>query len=73
MASPLGLLEILERQQKAVSPHGRLAGAQHPVRYRDALKSLRGQGWVDVDGPALDEVVRLTEKGGDVARLARTA
>jgi hypothetical protein len=75
VASPLGLLEILERQEKQSLPIGdlQMLSGMDPVRYRDALKDLRGQGWVDVDGPALDEVVRLTEKGGDVARLARTA
>lgn len=75
VSSPLGLLEILARQENQSLPIGdlQILSGMDPVRYRDALKSLRGQGWVDVDGPALEEVVRLTEKGGDVARLEKHA
>ena len=44
-----------------------------PTRYREALKSLLGAGYVEIAGPPLDEVVRLTDKGAEAARLARPA
>jgi len=74
-ASPLTLIEVLARQ---VEPALRLTdlltvSGMEPSRYREALKGLRDAGYVSIDGPALDEVVRLTDKGAEVARLARPA
>jgi DNA-binding PadR family transcriptional regulator len=72
-ASPLTLLEILARQDRpALSmPDLQTLGGMEPARYREALKSLRDAGYISIDGPPLEEVVRLTDKGGEVARLAR--
>jgi DNA-binding IclR family transcriptional regulator len=74
-ASPLTLLEILGRRDDAAMPLSDLQtlSAMDPARYRDALKSLRDAGYIEVEGPALDETVRLTGKGAEVARLARSA
>jgi len=44
-----------------------------PARYRDALKSLRDAGYIVIDGRTLEEVVKLTDKGEEVTRLARPA
>jgi hypothetical protein len=42
-------------------------------RYRESLKSLRDAGFVAIEGDPLAEVVRLTERGAEVSRLARPA
>jgi DNA-binding IclR family transcriptional regulator len=75
VASPLTLLEVLARQVRQSLYLGDLQtlSGMDPSRYREALKSLRDAGYVSVDGPALDEVVHLTDKGAEVARLARPA
>ena len=72
--SPLTLLEILARQGTSlpIADLQTLSGME-PTRYREALKSLRDAGYLSIEGPALDEVVRLTDKGAEVARLARPA
>jgi DNA-binding MarR family transcriptional regulator len=44
-----------------------------PSRYRESLKSLRDAGYVAIEGDPLAEVVRLTERGAEVSRLARPA
>lgn len=74
-ASPLTLLELLGGQAKQEFPIADLQSrsGMEPSRYRDALKSLRDAGFVTIEGPALDEVVRLTDKGVEVVRLARPA
>jgi DNA-binding MarR family transcriptional regulator len=73
--SPLTLLEILARQAQLTLPLGDLQtlSGMDPARYRDALKSLRDAGYVVVEGEALDAVVRLTDKGKEVTRLAQPA
>ena len=62
--SPLTLLEILARQVQGALPLPDLQtlSGMEPARYRDALKMLRDSGYIAVEGPALEEVVRLTEK-----------
>jgi DNA-binding IclR family transcriptional regulator len=74
-ASPLTLLEILARQLQPALLLGDLLtlSGMDPSRYREALKILRDAGFITVEGPALDEVVRLTTRGAEVARLARPA
>jgi DNA-binding MarR family transcriptional regulator len=73
--SPLTLLEILARQVQLTLPLADLQtlSGMDPSRYRDALKSLSDAGYVAVEGSALDAVVRLTDKGKEVTRLARPA
>lgn len=73
--SPLTVLEILARQDKPSLPLGDLQtlSGMDPSRYREALKSLRDAGYLAIEGPALDEFVRLTDKGAEVTRLARPA
>jgi hypothetical protein len=73
--SPLTLLEILTRQvqQTLPMPDLQTLGGMEPARYREALKSLRDAGYISIEGPPLEEVVKLTELGAGVARLARPA
>jgi len=73
--SPLTILEILARQVQLTLPISDLEtlSGMDPGRYRDALKSLSDAGYVAVEGSALDAVVRLTDKGKEVTRLARPA
>jgi DNA-binding IclR family transcriptional regulator len=74
-ASPLALLEILMRQAKQSLPIFDLQkqSGMEPSRYGEALKSLRDAGYIEVDGEALDQLVRLTDRGAEVVRLARPA
>jgi len=74
-ASPITLLELLAGQGNPELPLTDLQSrsSMEPSRYRDALKSLRDAGFVTIEGPALDEVVQLTDKGAEVVRLARPA
>ena len=74
-ASPLTLLEVLARQVQPMLPMPDLQtlSGMESARFREVLKSLRDQGYVAIEGPALDEVVRLTDQGAAVARLARPA
>jgi hypothetical protein len=44
-----------------------------PSRYGEALKSLRDAGFVEIEGEALEQQVRLTNRGAEVVRLARPA
>lgn len=74
-ASPITLLEILCRQVQRTLPLADLQtlSGMDSARYRDALKNLRDAGYVLIEGPALDEMVRLTDKGAEAAALARPA
>jgi DNA-binding MarR family transcriptional regulator len=74
-ASPLTLLEILARQAGPSLPLFDLQAqsGMDPSRYAEALKSLRDAGYITVEGEALEQVVRLTDRGADVVRLARPA
>jgi DNA-binding IclR family transcriptional regulator len=74
-ASPLTLLEILAQQSRQSLPLFDLQtlSGMEPSRYGEALKSLRNAGYIAIEGEALEEVVRLTDRGADVARLARPA
>ena len=74
-ASPLTLLDVLSRQvqQTLPLPDLQTLSRMEPARYREALKSLRDAGYISIDGPSLEEFVRLTDKGAEVARLARPA
>ena len=74
-ASPWTLLEVLARQVQLALPLPDLQSlsGMEPTRYREALKSLRDAGYIAIEGPPLEEVVRLSDKGAEVARLAHTA
>jgi hypothetical protein len=74
-ASPLSLLELLAQQPQPTLPLGVLQSlsGMDPVRYREALKTLRDADYISIAGPALDEMVTLTGKGAEVARLTRPA
>ena len=74
-ASPLSLLQILVGQAQKTLGMAALQSlsGMDPVRYREALKSLREAGYITIEGAALDEVVKLTDQGAKVAALARPA
>jgi hypothetical protein len=74
-ASPLTLLEILARQVQTALPLPDLQtlSGMDAARYRMSLKNLRDAGYVTIDGPTLEELVKLTEQGAGVARLAQPA
>lgn len=74
-ATPITLIEILERQvqQALPMPDLQTLSGMNPNRFRNVLKILLDSGYVAIDGPTLQEVVRLTEKGVEAARLARPA
>jgi hypothetical protein len=74
-ASPLTLLEILGRQAQwnlNLADLQTLSGMD-PNRYRESLKSLRDTGYIAIEGDPLAEVVKLTDRGAEVSRLARPA
>jgi hypothetical protein len=73
--SPLTLLEILARQVQQALPMADLQtlSGMEANRYRESLKRLRDTGYIAIEGEALAEVVRLTERGAEVARLAQPA
>jgi hypothetical protein len=73
--SPLTLLEILAREETQSFPMFVLQtmSGMRPGRYAEALKSLRDAGYIAIKGEAPEQVVRLTDRGADVARLARPA
>jgi len=73
--SPLTLLEILARQAQQSLPMFDLQtlSALEPLRYADALKSLRDAGYITIEGEAPEQVVTLTASGGQVVQLARPA
>ena len=72
-ASPLSLLQILAAQSSPALPMTALQtlSGMDQVRFRDALKSLVGAGYITIEGQALDEVVKLTDSGAKVAALSR--
>lgn len=74
-ASPLTLLEILERQRGQALPMFDLQaqGAMEPQAYGEALKSLRNAGYITIDGEVPEQVVRITDSGAGVVRLAHPA
>jgi hypothetical protein len=75
LASPVTLLEILGRQLQQALPMDDLQtlSGLESSRYRESLKSLRGAGYIAIEGDPLAEVVRLTDRGAEVSRLARPA
>lgn len=74
-ASPLTLLEILARNATQSLPMFDLQtqSAMDPSRYGEALKSLKDAGYIAIDGEAPEQVIRLTDRGGEVVRLAKPA
>ena len=74
-ASPLTLLEILARHTTQSLPIFDLQAqsAMDPSRYGEALKSLRDAGYIAIEGDAPEQVVRLTDRGEEVVRLAKPA
>jgi hypothetical protein len=74
-ASPITLLEILEKQtDRSLAMFDLQAqSGMAPGRYADALKSLRDAGYIAIEGEAPEQTVRLTDSGGNVVRLARPA
>ena len=44
-----------------------------PARYADALKSLRDAGYIAFEGEAPEQVIRLTDGGAEVVKLAQPA
>jgi len=73
--SPLTLLEILARQTQQSLPLFDLQtqGGMEPSRYAEALKSLSTAGYIAFEGDAPEQVVKLTNSGAEVVRLARPA
>lgn len=74
-ASPLSLLEILARQSRQTLPLFALQeqSRMEPSRYGEALKSLRDAGYIAIEGEALEQAIRLTDRGAEIVRLARPA
>jgi DNA-binding IclR family transcriptional regulator len=75
LASPVTLLEILGRQVQQALPMDdlqKLSGMESS-QYRESLRSLRDAGYVAIDGDPLAEIVKLTDRGVEVSRLARPA
>ena len=74
-SSPISLLEILARQAQTQLPLPDLQtiSGMDTARYRDVLKSLEDAGYIAIEGSPLDAVIKLTDKGAGVARLARPA
>ena len=73
--SPLALLEILARQVQQSLPMFDLQtlGQMAPSRYAEALKSLRDAGYIAIGGEAPEQMVRLTDSGAAVVRIAQPA
>jgi hypothetical protein len=71
--SPLTLLEILARQSQESLPLFDLQAqsSMEPSRYGAALKSLLSAGYIAIEGEAPDQVVKLTNNGSEVVRIAR--
>jgi DNA-binding IclR family transcriptional regulator len=74
-ASPLTLLEILARQSSQALPIFDLQGhsGMEPSRYAGSLKTLRDSGYIAIEGEAPEQLVRLTDRGAEVVRLAKPA
>lgn len=73
--SPLTLLGILARQSQKSLPVFDLQslGGMDPSRYAEALKSLRDAAYIEIAGETPEQVVRLTDSGTEVVRLAQPA
>ena len=73
--SPLTLLGILARQSQKSLPVFDLQslGGMDPSRYAEALKSLRDAAYIEIAGEIPEQVVRLTDSGTEVVRLAQPA
>jgi hypothetical protein len=73
--SPLTLLEILIRQATRSLPIFDLQAqsGMEPSSYANALKSLRDAGYITVEGEGLEQVVRVTDRGAEMVRLAQPA
>ena len=73
--SPLTLLEILARQDKQSLPMFDLQtqSGMEPSRYGEALKSLLNAGYIAIEGEAPEQVIRLTDSGAQVVRIAQPA
>lgn len=71
--SPLTLLEILARQPQRTLPMFDLQklSDMDPSRYGAALKSLRDAKFIDIAGDAPEQMIRLSDSGAEVARVAR--
>jgi hypothetical protein len=72
---PLTLLEILSGQPQQALPLFDLQtrSGMEPSPYGESLKRLRDAGCITIEGKVLDETVRLTGSGVELARLARPA
>ena len=42
-----------------------------PILFRAALRELRDADYISISGPALDEVVQLTDGGAEVVKLTQ--
>jgi len=74
-SSPVTLLDILARQVQQALPMADLQtlSGMESNQYRESLKRLRDADYIVIEGEPLAEVVRLTDRGADVARLAQPA
>ncbi|MEK7404305.1 MAG: hypothetical protein AAB225_04285 [Acidobacteriota bacterium] len=73
--SPIALLSILagtDGRELPVSDLMTQSGMEF-MEYAEALKNLRGAGFVDLAGQPGAEVVKLTPRGEETAALARSA
>lgn len=72
-ASPLSLLRlIIDADPEKGVPLAELAerSGLSASTFREALAKLRDQGFLTVEGPTLEERVKCTAKGAEVAKLA---
>lgn len=73
--SPLTLLDILARQAAQSIPLfdlQTLSGLE-PSRYGDALKRLKDNGYIAIEGEAPEQTIKLTATGAALSVLARPA
>jgi hypothetical protein len=72
VSGPLGLLNVLAQAPNSELPFDLLLklSAMDAGAFRDALKDLRDAGFIQVSGATLEETVKLTPKGTEVAKLA---
>lgn len=68
---PLQILRLLGKPANQIMELDQLASRSglSAVDFRESLKSLVDSKFVELSGPALSEVVKLTDKGADVAKL----
>jgi hypothetical protein len=71
----LAILEVLCRQVQQALPIFDLQtlSGMAPSPYVEALKSLRGEGYIEIVGESLEQTVRLTPSGAKAAKLVRPA